>query len=496
MPESYVSPPVAKDPAALAAEIYELIQTHWPNWQPKVPNLEVLIIEGVANLIAGLREQASDVPAEIFAYLGGSILGVPRNDAVEAIAETTWTMKDNAGYTVEQGTYVGIPVTGSEVQPFEVVADIVVAPGSTQATGVELRAVNEGEAANDADGVPYLLDAGYDFVTAIALTSGPSGGEDQETPQAYLDRLVARFQLLRDGAVLAADFATLAMEVDGVDRATAFDNMQPGDNEIQRLTRGNLVSAGTFTISWQVGATTYTTAAIAWNASADAVRAALEAMNLPPVSPIDSGDVIVDWNAVSTYWTIEFAGKYAGTNVNQVTVDSGGLTGGAVTPTTTQTAGAATVVDKEITVAVADEDGEPVSSAVSTAVQDELEAKREANFVVNVVDPAYTTVDVDYVVVARAGAVAASVEADCDAALADFLNPGMWGRQGPEHADWEQTDTVRINELIALLDDVESVSYVTSVEIAAAGATTQPTDLLLAGIAPLPRSGTLNGTVN
>lgn len=69
------------------------------------------------------------------------------------------------------------------------------------------------------------------------------------------------------------------------------------------------------------------TGAIAYNASAATVLAALEGL-----SNIDVGDVEVTGSAGGP-WTIKFLGQYAGTNVSQMTSDATSLTGGAGTAT-------------------------------------------------------------------------------------------------------------------------------------------------------------------
>lgn len=92
-------------------------------------------------------------------------------------------------------------------------------------------------------------------------------------------------------------------------------------------------TAGSFTLSFDGE----TTAAIAWNANAAAVQAALNAL-----SNVDAGDIVVTGGpANTTAFTLTFGGQYAGENVAQTTVDGAGLTGGAVTNTTTTDGGTA-----------------------------------------------------------------------------------------------------------------------------------------------------------
>lgn len=106
-------------------------------------------------------------------------------------------------------------------------------------------------------------------------------------------------------------------------------------NEVQQFDLG-AASEGTFTISFDGE----TTAAIAYNATATTVRAALEAL-----SNINPGDVAVTGGSLpGTAVVITFGGRHAGQNVPQITINGGGLTGATVTIATT-TVGGSSVSD-------------------------------------------------------------------------------------------------------------------------------------------------------
>lgn len=119
-----------------------------------------------------------------------------------------------------------------------------------------------------------------------------------------------------------------------------------------------------------------------------------------------------------------------------------------------------------------------VDPAVVTAMQTDFDARAQANLAVHMADPTLTAVDVAATVVAAVGYPSATVQANCAAALADYLSP----------TTWEWGTTVYVNELIALLDRVEGVERVTSI-------TTPATDEALTGVAPLVTPGTFTITV-
>ncbi len=108
-------------------------------------------------------------------------------------------------------------------------------------------------------------------------------------------------------------------------------------NEVQSVTVTGSPTGGTFTLTWNG----QTTAAIAYNATAATVQAALVA--LPNINP---GDVTVTGNAGGPY-SVTFAGQYLGDNVAQMTATAS-LTGGStpgVTVATTTAGGTATASD-------------------------------------------------------------------------------------------------------------------------------------------------------
>lgn len=222
----YVNEPLDSDPVAIAAEAYDYIQARIPGWVPAEGNLEVILVEAWAQAIAELRDIETDVRDQIFRYLGANLHQIAPVDASSATGQSTWTMIDNLGYTIEAGTQVAIPATGSESVGFEVETEVVVPPGSTATTGVTLVAIDPGAAGSGLSGTPQLVDA-LEFVAAISLVGITTGGVDAEEDSVYLDRLVAELQLQSPRPILPADFAQLARRIGGVDRAVALDGYNP-----------------------------------------------------------------------------------------------------------------------------------------------------------------------------------------------------------------------------------------------------------------------------
>lgn len=100
-------------------------------------------------------------------------------------------------------------------------------------------------------------------------------------------------------------------------------------SEAQTINLG-AATAGSITITFDGE----TTGSLAFNASASAVQAALEAL-----SNVNPGDVVVSGGPLPGTITLAFGGQYAGADVPQVTVTPTGLTGGTVTVATTTAGG-------------------------------------------------------------------------------------------------------------------------------------------------------------
>lgn len=105
------------------------------------------------------------------------------------------------------------------------------------------------------------------------------------------------------------------------------NEIEAGANEVQTITGTGPPSSGTFTLSFGG----QTTAAIAWNASAATVQAALELL-----TNIGSGNVLGAGGALpGTPVTITFQGALAATDVPLMTANNGSLGGGTYAVATT-----------------------------------------------------------------------------------------------------------------------------------------------------------------
>jgi hypothetical protein len=550
----YIEVPIETDPEVLQQDAFDYLDAAIPGWVPNDGNLETILIEALSRMTAEARDVASAVPTDIFRYFG-ELVGIPPQEASYAVASTDWTMINNAGYTIPAGTQVGIQLTGDEIVPFEVVLDTVIAPGSTTALNVQIRAVDAGADSSDlAETNPVILIDTLDFVTTITMDApGTTGGVDAEEDDAYLNRLRLRLQLLAPRPILARDYAIFAQDINGVERATAIDGYDPDHNLLtanqssaetdtsgmeaatnNTLTR-QVANPAHGTASWQMSSTASgdmtmrSTAATSPAAipgdkmtAVASVRPASNRAVAVGIAWLDSGNAVI---GSVTYGTSVSPGAatYGTPTVTAGPAPSGTVkaaiyvkviaTGGAAelanvdkltlhrgTSTVWKIGGSpATGNERMVAVAVVDADGNPVGSTIKQEVDAYLQSVREVNFVVSVIDATYTTIDVTFTAVALAGHVPADVEAAAETALMDYLSPKNWGL--PIEAgdiiegQWVNQTVVRYLELTAVVNGVEGVDYISALTFRRGTDAFASTDITLAGPVSLPMPGAITGTV-
>lgn len=132
-----------------------------------------------------------------------------------------------------------------------------------------------------------------------------------------------------------------------------------------------------------------------------------------------------------------------------------------------------------VTVAVLGDGGALLSAPAKAAIEQSMEDRAVAMLDVHVVDATIVTVDVDVTVVLAAGADFDAVEVSVTEAVNAYLDPLVW----------QFGSTIYLNEMISLIDRVDGVDRVVSVELEGAAA-----DLVLTGIAAVPDAGTVTMT--
>jgi hypothetical protein len=162
--------------------------------------------------------------------------------------------------------------------------------------------------------------------------------------------------------------------------------------------------------------------------------------------------------------------------------------------------------DRRVTIYIATDAGEIVSTPTKTQMTTDVLNYRLVNTVTTIADPSYTTITVTYAVHALPGFDLVDLHARIDSALLSWLSPAGFatpksGDPGTGTGAWVGTNVVRKNVAIDRIGDVEGVDYVDTVTLAigsGAGAVNGAGDVVMGGTVALPRStqAGLTGTVS
>jgi uncharacterized phage protein gp47/JayE len=226
----YLDLPLVTDPDALLETGVQYLEDALPGFQARPGNVETVLLEAASQIAAEVVEQAAQVDPVVFAYFGGSLVGLPIHEATSATgaAVITWAA-DTPAVLLDAGSQLALPHPSGEAVLFETDADVL-APAGGGDTTVGITAAEPGSAANGAFGEAELVNV-TDGVQAITVAVATSGGVDEEDADAYLDRLADAFTILSPRPILPGDHATLVRQLPGVGRALAIDLMQPGTND-------------------------------------------------------------------------------------------------------------------------------------------------------------------------------------------------------------------------------------------------------------------------
>jgi hypothetical protein len=152
-----------------------------------------------------------------------------------------------------------------------------------------------------------------------------------------------------------------------------------------------------------------------------------------------------------------------------------------------------------VSVVIVSADGTPCSSSTKSAVDALLQSEREVNFLVFVLDPTYTTIDVSFDVQSYPTYDPVDVADRVVAQLTNYLSPGAWGV--PPFGDtsgrsWINDTHVRYLEVAEQINRVDGVHYINTLSLGVHGGSMGTVDVVMPGVAPLAESGTITGVAH
>jgi hypothetical protein len=445
----------------------------FPAYTPNSGNLEIILLGVMATLAADAAQVAAQVPSAIFRAFGTQLLNLPYNSGASATVQSTWTLADTIGHTIPGGSFVTI---GSSQLGFYVQSDVVVAAGASSAT-VPLVAVAQGAAYNGLTGIVTPIDQINWFVSATTIGTS-SGGADAETDPAYQNRLATALSLQAPRPITANDYAGMALSVPStvtpagvvVGRATSLEGFNP--------------ASATFTVSTTSGSPNLAITTSPGPLVTAVAGEAITGTGIPASTTVVSStttQIVMSANATATATGIVATVPAAAPPVVGGTLGNQRTDGVFVTDTL----------------------GNALSAAAMTSIANWLAGFREVNFVVTVNSPWYQAVYSNITVHVLPGFTASQVTTAVQTAVINYLSPATWGNPQITGAtavpQWINAgfNTVRVNSLVGVVENVTGVQYVTSGGLTL-GTSANPVgvvDLVLPGPVPLPTANTSTITV-
>lgn len=153
--------------------------------------------------------------------------------------------------------------------------------------------------------------------------------------------------------------------------------------------------------------------------------------------------------------------------------------------------------ERVMTVAIINADtGANAAGATKTAVQTGLDAQREVNFIVNVIDPTLNTFDVTYTIKVLPDYDATQTVADVTANIRAYLNPVTSGQPpGQEGVGWVKIDMLRRQEISTVINNTLGVDHWETLTIGpGGGGQTTAETFAVSGAAAVLNAGVVTGS--
>jgi hypothetical protein len=144
-----------------------------------------------------------------------------------------------------------------------------------------------------------------------------------------------------------------------------------------------------------------------------------------------------------------------------------------------------------VTVIAMNSSGEALSTAARKEAEEKVKAAREGTFKFYLAGPSQHSIEVKVKGTFLKGYTEAGVVAGVEEALKNLLNPATWGTPSTgDTTGWTNEKVLRYQKVVAALEGVTGFGHYTELKVNGAEA-----DVTMAGIAPVPKAGTLTITL-
>lgn len=205
-------------------------RTTFPEWSPREGNIEVVLLEAFAQIVAESIYAINGLPSAVTEVLL-SMYGIDRDNGEPAHVELEFYMSGTSGYTIPSGTSINLSVA-EDIEPltFETDVELIIPPGNNTGKVMATATTFTSEANGIPAGVLVESNEMLIYVDYIKTSSAVVGGRDEEDDDSYLSRGVQRFQRLTDTLMLPKHFTAAALEQEYVELATTLDNYNPAND--------------------------------------------------------------------------------------------------------------------------------------------------------------------------------------------------------------------------------------------------------------------------
>ena len=154
---------------------------------------------------------------------------------------------------------------------------------------------------------------------------------------------------------------------------------------------------------------------------------------------------------------------------------------------------------RQVSICPIDLNGLGASDGVQDSLFSYLSAHREINFTINLIQPSYVPIDIQWTGYIQPGYVPSVVQANVNSAIRAFLNPASWalGTSSPPSWDGSQV-TIRVFDIASVIGLVQGMGSITSVTTRQSYPTSGAygiSDIVMTGVATLPLANNITGNL-
>ena len=397
----------------------EHAQTSLPEWSPIAGSVEDAILQAGSLMTSYMVAAINRLPAGNIEGLL-RLFGVERNSGTAPTATATVTLIDASSRTIAAGTRFGyVENTGDEsiLYIFESTEDVV---SSSTTASIPIQGTSLVQYPSLSAGTELQLLSAVSAIQTIALSTNLSVGANPETQLEFVNRGIAKFASLSESLATATQFAQYALtNYSSVYRAKAYSRLKI-QTPVLAITRSSNTVSASVTAGHGIATNEY-------------VRI-LGATD----STFDGYFQVSSSTATQIYWSQ--TGSNASSAVS-ATMLSHSLQDD-------ETNGFASVY-------VSDLDGASLTASTLASIEEDITDKAIGGLVVRVDNAIVANIGVATTVTIATGNLASNVSDAVETAIETYLSPNTW--------NWSQT--IYVNELIALIDRVSGVDRVVSVTL-------------------------------